>query len=153
MGGIIVAFIFLASVLIALFLCLVFNVRIERIPLYLALSIMLSIGIFGGFIFLYPLVYVSDVDIQLPDGKGKTYCLWSHYSRVYVNISSSLDPMHVEIIIDGETVLNETSTYHVKFERYLGFGYHRLTINIINPKSQGTGVPIVVKGVIRIYRF
>ena len=82
----------------------------------------------------------------IEDNNSWTVSFSDYCSQLSVSLTATTDAMNVRIIVDGNTVYDQSNTWTVNFNHNMGFGEHAIHIYMENPSVFGLGRTILVSG-------
>ena len=86
----------------------------------------------------------------LEDKSSVTFSTSGYCSSLSVSLTATTEDMNVRIMLDGNTVYEQSNTRTVKFNHNMGFGEHVIHIYVENPSIFGLGSTILVSGKVTI---
>jgi hypothetical protein len=79
-------------------------------------------------------------------GESGTYEIKAYSSRVAVTVTSTNGNMNIRIVVDAQTISDQSNLPYVNFDKRITFGLHTVQVVIENPAALGSGTLILVTG-------
>lgn len=79
-------------------------------------------------------------------GESATYEIKAYSSRVAVTVTSTNGNMNIIVVIDAQTISDQSDLPYVNFDKRITFGLHTVQVVIENPAALGSSTLVLVTG-------
>ena len=119
------------------------NSRNKKILFVSIIIILVSAAVISWSVFGSKTVTITK---YIEDNNSWTVSFSDYCSQLSVSLTATTDAMNVKIMVDGNTVYDQSNTQTVNFNHNMGFGEHTIHIYVENPSIFSLGSTILVTG-------